>query len=315
MKFKRNIILIITLLLCMQLFATHKNAGTAGFQFLKMHYSARALGMANAFTAAKDDVDLVYFNPAGLAKRNSSAMKSNYINYVDDMNGGSFAFVMTYTEQMKAAIFAQYLNSGSMQRTIIADDGSYAFDGEFSASEMVIGVSLAQTVHEMLDLGVNVKYMLENLDDESASAAVIDLGLIHQTQNENLVIGASIRNIGLQLSYFTEEKIKEKMPTVLAIGANYTFNEKLCGSLDLVRPLDNDVYAKLGIEYEVVPIMSIRAGFDSRSSDYRAGGTFDAMSGLSAGFGIRYKRYILDYGVASMGDLGWNNQISIGYSL
>ena len=314
MPIKKTAVLLTCLFISLQLFATYKNAGTAGFQFLKLHYSAHALGMANAFTA-DDDIDMVYFNPAGIAKHTETCMKSNYINYVDGMNGGSFAFAKPYSEQMKIAIFAQYLNSGSIQRTIIAPDGAYALDGEFSASNFIVGMTFAQTMNEMLDFGANVKYIFESLDDVSASAAVVDLGVIHQTVNENLMIGASVRNIGLQLTYFTEEKIQEKMPTVYSVGAKYTINEKMRGSLDLTRPKDNDLYAKLGIEYDIVPIMAIRAGFDSRSSDYRAGGTYDAMSGLSAGFGIRYKNCKLDYGVASMSDLGWNNQISLGYRL
>lgn len=315
MIFNKKLSIFLLTALILPLSAIDKNAGTSGFQFLKMHYSARALGMANAFTGMKNDVDVVYFNPAGLAQQNEKSLKSNYINYVDGMNGGSFAFVMPYQREVKVGFFAQYLNSGTMKRTSVLNDGSYSIDGEFSASDLIAGISLARKFKDNLDLGVNAKFISENLDDASASAVVIDLGLTHQTNNKNLVIGACVRNLGVQLSYYTEDEIKEKMPTVFSVGGNYTFNEKFRANLDLVKPIDNDFYGKLGFEYDLVPLMSLRAGFDSRSSDYKAGDTYEAMSGISAGFGIHYKRYSLDYGVASMGDLGWNNQISIGYRL
>lgn len=312
MKFNA-LILFLVIFSMIPLFAVHKDAGTSGFQFLKVHYSARALGMANAFTGMADDVDAVYFNPAGLAQQKDMSIKSNYINYVDGMNGGSVAFNMPYQDDYSIAFFAQYLNAGDIQRTSANNDGTYNIEGTFTASDLVAGASIAKKVKDNLDLGISAKILYESLDDVSASALNFDFGLRHQTTNEKLIIGIVVKNVGMQLSYYTDDEYKEKMPMIATAGAYYKFNEKFTGNLDISRPMDNDFYGKAGVEYQLSPMLTLRGGFDSRSSDYKAGDTFEAFSGLAGGFGIHYKKYTFDYGIASMGDLGWNNQVSIKY--
>lgn len=315
MKSKKAQIVIIFVLTCSIIFAVNKDAGTTGFQFMNMSYSARALGLSNAYTALSDDADAVYFNPAGITQPENKQIKSNYINYLDGMNGGSVSIVIPQEEFVNLAFFAKYLNSGDITKTEVLSKEAYVETGNFSASNFIVGACFAKKINPNLDLGLTFKYNLEQLDDASASAIAFDVGILHQTNNPKLMIGAVIKNLGKQLSYFSEVKYDEGLPTEATLGARYTFNDKIKALLDLNQPFDNDLFANIGVEYNVIQTLCLRAGFDTRSANYRAGGDNEIFSGISAGFGIKYKNYGVDYGVSSKGDLGWNNQLSLNIRL
>ena len=52
---------------------------------------------------------------------------------------------------------------------------------------------------------------------------------------------------------------------------------------------------------------AVRLGYNS---DVKG---LDSISGFSAGFGITYKKYTLDYAIAPYGDLGLTHRISLAY--
>ena len=45
----------------------HKKAGTAAAAFLKIDAGSRPMGMGGAFTGLADDINTLFWNPAGLA--------------------------------------------------------------------------------------------------------------------------------------------------------------------------------------------------------------------------------------------------------
>ena len=85
MKYK---LIILIVLLPILLAAIDEDAGTTGFSFFKVNYSARAAAMASAYTGLSNDANAVFFNPAGLVQvQNTQAgvmhtwQFSNLINY------------------------------------------------------------------------------------------------------------------------------------------------------------------------------------------------------------------------------------------
>ena len=319
MKSYLSTIFLLIVLLCgtiaiPQNLSANEDIGTTGFNFLRVIYSARAAALGNAYTAMSNDSDGVFFNPAGLPNARTKELATTYMNYFEGFQGGSVVFISPSQERLAFGIFAQYLGNQSITRTLVDEQGDYlGTAGTFGAYDIVVGFAGGYYIHEHLNLGASVRYINESLDDYSASAAVIDLGLLHQTMNENLIVGVTLRNIGKQITYFTASKYEEKMPTQVTVGFNYLFHEKLVGNLDILKPLDNDFFGRVGLEYSVHPILSLRAGFDSRTGDWKMGGDYDFFSGLSGGFGINYNNHELNYGLSSYGDLGLVNQVSLKY--
>ena len=303
------------ILLSVSLVAESEDAGTSGFTFLKVNYSARAAAMGNAYTGLSNDADAVFFNPAGLVQIDSPQASLTYMSYLIGINCGSAVYVYPANDKTSLAVFTKGL-SATEDRTIADEMGQFAgFDGTFGMSDFIFGISVARYIFDMLDVGINAKFIQESLDDNSASAVALDVGIMHQTTNKNLKIGIALRNIGKQLTYYTNDEYEEVMPTTLTVGFNYHPKEKLYATVDVYKPLDNDVFGRIGLEYQVHPMLALRAGYKTNASDWATGGDNDFLSGMSFGTGFDLDKYNLklDYAIVSYGDLGFVNQISVKY--
>lgn len=312
---KINLILIMIILLSVSLVAESEDAGTSGFTFLKVNYSARAAAMGNAYTGLSNDADAVFFNPAGLVQIDSPQASLTYMSYLIGINCGSAVYVYPANDKTSLAVFTKGL-SATEDRTIADEMGQFAgFDGTFGMSDFIFGISVARYIFDMLDVGINAKFIQESLDDNSASAVALDVGIMHQTTNKNLKIGIALRNIGKQLTYYTNDEYEEVMPTTLTVGFNYHPKEKLYATVDVYKPLDNDIFGRIGLEYQVHPMLALRAGYKTNASDWATGGDNDFLSGMSFGTGFDLDKYNLklDYAIVSYGDLGFVNQISVKY--
>jgi len=312
-KIIQTVVLSVFILTSSLLSATHESAGTTGFAFLKISYSARAMGMANAFTALSNDGDAVFFNPAGLRNNANIHVKASFINYLEDMKGGSIVYSTRYQE-LSIAPFFQFLVSDDIQQTKVVNGQFIDHLGTFQTSHIIIGTGFAKYINESLDLGFNIKYFYEKLFENHTSTAIVtDLSLMHQPYIEELKIGATLKNLGYQLSYYTEAKYKEKMPLMLVLGASHKIKDKGFINLDVCKPFDNDFYGKIGCEYAMINHLTLRTGVDTRFSDYQTNQSLDFLSGISFGIGLNWDKFILDYGISSMGSFDLISQISISY--
>jgi len=312
---KKNLTMIMIILLPVLLIAENENAGTSGFTFLKVNYSARAAAMGNAYTGLSNDADAVFFNSAGLVQIDSPQASVTYMSYLDGINCGSAVYAYPVNDKTSLAVFAKGL-SATEDRTIADEMGQYAgTDGTFGMSDFIFGISAARFIIDMLDVGINVKFIQESLDANSASAVVFDAGIMHQSTNENLKVGIAIRNIGKQLTYYTDDEYEEIMPTTLTVGFNYHPKEKLYAIVDIYKPLDNDIFGRFGLEYQAHTMLALRAGYKTNASDWATGGDNEIFSGISFGTGFDLSKYGLkmDYAIVSYGDLGFVNQISVKY--
>ncbi len=290
------------------LFSANDNIGTTAFSFFRTDLSARANGMAGAYIGLADDVNAMFYNPAGLALVSNTQISTTYSSFLMGIPIGTIAVTKNLAEK-RMGFFAQYL-SDEQERT----DSNGIENGTFGVSDMILGFSYAKQVHPVVYLGVNIKYLNETIDNSSASALAADFGIIHQTTNKQLKVGLAVKNFGFQLSYFTDDKVKERFPKTVIVGLNYFPTNKLNILLDVEKPLYGDIIAKLGSEYRYNGIISFRGGFNSNASNWNNGGTLSVLSGFSIGFGLNWKKYSFDYAIKSYGDLGLNNQISLKYS-
>jgi len=92
------------------------------------------------------------------------------------------------------------------------------------------------------------------------------------------------------------------LPLSLRLGGAYKKNLKFPTLISLDTNL-SPFYVALGIEGQISPIFSARAGY--------ASGPADEGSGLTAGFGITQQSLTLDYAIKLYGDLGLSHYISI----
>jgi len=294
--------------------AVNETAGTTGFNALKIVYSARAIALGEALTGEVQSPDGLFFNPAAIIRIGRNEAGTTYSNYFLDAQGGQVQYLYPRNKFIAWGFALKYLNLGSMDRTEVDATGDLIETGEtFGAYNLIASGSVSHYISDAIDLGGTVKVIYDMIDDSSATAALVDIGMIHHPANERIKVGVAIRNFGTQLSYYTDNKYKEKLPLTFAAGLSYRLNDQIFTSLDLNKSNGENFEGKLGIEYSLYPSLDLRLGFRTSAADQNLGGSFGWASGFSLGAGWKWHNYRLDYGLSSYGDLGFINQLSLNY--
>lgn len=311
----RYILLIAISLMLTFAWAQNEDAGSTGFNSLKILHGARAMAMGQALTGEARNYDGMFFNPAAIIELPTKEVATTYCNYFIDTQGGQVRVMLPKNKFTAWAFGLQYMNMGSFERTEVDQFGNFIDNlGTFGASNVIVTASLAKFVSTAIDAGGSLKVIYDMLDDSSAAAVMLDLGIIHHPHNEKVKVGVSMRNIGAQLKYYTDGKHKEKLPFTFAAGGSYTFTPQHKGVFELNKTNGENFAARFGYEYMLTPDFALRAGFRSNAGEWNSGGGWGWTSGLSLGAGWKYKAYKIDYAASSYGDLGLVNQITLSYS-
>jgi len=309
----RKIVSLSLFVLCVcALFGINDNAGTTGFNNLQIIYSAKAMSMAQAMTGINATIDGLQFNPAAILNVDGIKANTTFSSYLVDTNGGAMHLLVPGGDYVTFGMQLHYLNFGQIDRTEITQNNEYLDMGEtFGASNMIFGLTAARYINPSIDMGVTLKYIYDKIDSYSASAVVIDAGMIHHPFNEKIKVGVAVRNLGAQVSYYTKDEYPEKLPFTFAAGLSYQIRPSVLAAIDISKPTGPDLTVRFGVDYKIHPMLNLRAGYSNNSSNWKTGGTWDWASGLTFGTGFNWKDYVLDYGLASYGDLGFINQISV----
>lgn len=297
------IVVILALIMNNPLFAmfSKDDAGTASSQFLKLGVGARAAGMGESYTAVSDDATAIYWNPAGLNRIKGRELSVMHAVWFEDI----FYDWVSYTQEIKCGVIgvaAQYLSYGSITGT----DSTGLEGSDFTPYDMSVILSYAKKV-KGISVGANLKYIGSNIDGETGSAAALDIGGMYELCEDKLSLGLVVQNIGTKMKYIDES---ESLPLNIKTGAAYKIMDNLLVVADINVPSDDEINISAGSEYsyDINKDLSLagRAGYNTRNKD--TGGT----SGITAGIGIGYLKYNLDYAYAPYGDLGNTHRVSLG---
>jgi hypothetical protein len=155
----------------------------------------------------------------------------------------------------------------------------------------------------MMDLGANLKYISSNLDSETATAYALDVGAKKEI-SEKLEVGVAVQNLGTELKYV---KDGDPLPLNLKVGGKYSVSN-ISLLVDLNQMNDTGFFTNVGAEYakKMGDVDgAVRVGYNSNVKG------IESANGLSAGLGMMYKKYTLDYAIAPYGDLGLTHRISL----
>lgn len=257
-------LLLLNLLFC--------RIGHASFEHLET--SARAGGMGGAFTGLPASSFAIFYNPAGqalLSSREASFFYTQHFGF-DELS----QFSASYTDPVLLPNGAGTIGIGIKQ---------YGFE---LYRETTLALSYANSLHKKFFFAVTVTYNQLTIRSYGNDAAVgIDAGILALI-TPDLSIGFS----ALNLNRPTLSESREPLAQSYTLGLCYHLSKDLRVLVDAEKDPRFPLMIKSGVEFDPIPRLSLRGGFSSEPSR------------ISAGIGIHYGMFNIDYAFATHADLG-----------
>jgi hypothetical protein len=302
------LLLILGMVCVSNCIASSGNAGTRSAQFLKMGFGGRPVSMGGAFVGLADDINAVYWNPAGLAQIHRPQLCFMHLVWFCDISYEYFAYAKPYAKPSeKLGVFGLsigYLHMGKIEGR--DEEGNQT--SPYTASDIVITFSHGSKITKNLFLGGNIKHLIEKIERESANAFAFDVGFLYKTPLKNLSLGGTLQNFGQPIKFVAESC---KLPTTAKLGACYSYifmGSPMNFAMDIYFPSDGKTSLHLGTEGIYKNTLSGRIGYENNSDLVNS-------SSLSFGLGLmltKNQTYALDYAFVPQGVLGNTHTFSFG---
>lgn len=151
-----------------------------------------------------------------------------------------------------------------------------------------------------LAIGLKGNYHQLKIDNYGATTAFsLDIGLLYHL-NSQLLLGLYVANPALQ--QYKNQSVKFGIPTSFHIGLSYLISNKVLIAADLNKMLHSPIDLAVGIDYQLLSLLSMRGGLTAKPFKQYAG------------FGLHYQKLTLDTAVTSDPHLGYSPQITLGYA-
>ncbi len=167
--------------------------GGAGTQFLAIGAGARSVAMGSAVSALTGDLESIYWNPAGIASIEGTALGFTHTELYADMSLEDVAMAMPAMDGVFGISGRAFL-SGSMEETTEEmPDGT----GEtFNANAFAFTLTYARAMTDKFSAGASFRFVHETLAAVSARNWAFDLGGTYIVGFRNLRLGFAIVNFG-----------------------------------------------------------------------------------------------------------------------
>lgn len=315
---------IIFLLSFFSLGAFAQVGGEYTYQFLNLTAAPRqaALGGVN-ITNRDSDVNQAFHNPAAINEQMDMQVGLNFSRYFGALNYGSAGFVKSFDSQKNIFVGINYLNYGTLEGY-----DEFGFEtGTFTGNEVALNLGYAfHFTQSNWHFGANTKFVFSNLESYSSFGVALDLGLLNVNEDSNFTYGFVVRNLGAQLSAYSETREKLPLDIVFALSKklenvplrwhisldnlqkwdlSYSNSNRASTDLDGEISEENVSFFNNALRHVVLGIEL----FPDRNFNLRFGYNFQKgeelriveqrhFSGITAGFGFKVKRFKFDYSYA-----------------
>jgi tetratricopeptide (TPR) repeat protein len=300
------------LILLSPLPAAAGGTGTTGMNFLKIAPGAKAAASGGAFTAVADDGSAFYWNPAGLVQQRYPQVSLMHLSWLEGVNYQYASYIQPTLRHGTFGIGLCYLSVNDIPSY---DNAGARRNGNLGASDAAVVFSYARQIGGF-ELGTNVKYLREQLADETAAAYAFDAGALYRLKTgascndwigPECRVALTVQNIGPAVSFISDT---HPLPLAYRLGlAQDFFSSRLTLSLDGIFSSDAGNVFAAGFDYRVADWVSLRAGFrlPSETSSY------DIQPGLMGGIGFGNGSVSVDYAFVPFNDFGGTHRIAANY--
>lgn len=299
------------------------------YDFMILTPSARvlALGGVNVSTF-DDDLNLAAQNPALLNPEMHNRVSLSFSNYLAGVRYGYAGYSRTFEGIGSFHSGIHFMNSGEMQGA----DEFGNLTNTFSANELmwILGYSRAW---KQFRYGSNIKVISSTLAPGFTSSGIaLDLSGAYKSKNELFSAGLVMRNLGTQLTTYTNTGGREPLPFEIIAGvSNKLKYMPLRFSITLTNlehpnliyedpnavpqvdlggneiPTRNQLPDKIfrhfvfSTEFLLGKVLRLRAGYNHLRRQELRSANRGGLTGFSLGAGIRASKFAFDYGFSSYG--------------
>lgn len=291
-------------------------SGTTAASFLKIGVGPRAVSLAEAFSAVADDPSALYWNPSGLAQLKRPEVMAMHVFWLGDVFFDYLAGTVPVTPAGTLGASLVYVGGGAFDRRETGDGPGSPDRGQFSAADAAGTVGYGVAYSKALDLGAALKFFSESVDARASLGWALDLGALYQTPWDGLRMGGGVQNLGpavrLDEEYF-------RLPINLRLGFAYTHFEHWLLTLEYNQQLEQAGKLALGVEYRFEETLALRLGYHYQGqvdeNNLYEGYGQTGVAGLSAGVGIHYREFQVEYAFVPYGLLGATHRLALTYRL
>ena len=260
----------------------HEDAGTTGAAFLKIEAGSRPAGMGGAFAGLANDVNTIYWNPAGLTAVSARQFTAMQNFSIADISNQFLGYAQRFDS--KATWGASFLGAFTeieRRRRSTEEPDSTATVGGFAA-----GLSIAYLLSPALSVGATAKTISQQLDVEDSIGAAADVGMLLRVMDNRLGVGFAAQNLGFL-------DTGENLPMNVRGGIAYHIRTKpdpdsgrqpqdiLALAADVNYPIVAGFPTfHLGAENWFYNMLAVRVGYSFSQGS-------NPKNGLTAGFGLR----------------------------
>ena len=263
--------------------------------------SARAQGMGSAFVGVADDSSALFWNPAGLGGLTNMALALHHDSWLAGILEETAVMDLPMGGLGGFGASVSYVDYGSLPGYDV--NGTQTSD--YSANRYGFGLGWGKEFMSDLSAGVSLKGSMQAVDGTNYNDIAANLGLLWRPITD-LRVGLAYSNLGTRVAGYG-------LASDLSLGASYHLqlaqtNQLLLALSGALQPQGVNSL-QIGAEDLIHSFLALRVGYDLALADNEIVG----LTGLSAGLGLRYDGWGLDYAFIPYGDLGATNRISLQY--
>lgn len=291
-------------------------AGSTSTNFEKIGMGARATGMGNAFTGVSDDVNAVFWNPAGLGLAKGTQFTLTHGEWLIGVTHEFFAFSQNIGKDGGFGGSVGYLDSGSFPGALETPGGLYGGVGDtISATSFTGTLAYAQRLGNWIGgdffkhsfMGISATVVGQDVVNVGNAGLAFNLGYLYEITRKTFYVGAVLFNLGTQVQDFSQ-------PLMYKVGGSYALHNVLSKRDRNIFALDLDGHSDTGFKIGVGDEYKLNLGRDDVF--LRLGYTTAAdLAGITAGAGVahRFDDFTagLDYAFVPYGTLGDTHRITL----
>ncbi len=284
----------------------YDDSSNVAAKYLDLVAGAAGAGMGNAYIGLANNACSIFWNPAGLSNMQRVSGEWNiFISHniwIMSMMADNIAIAKKFEKIGVFGLGLTYFNAGSLEKYDIDENNKYVEKGTFTPYALTGILSYSNSIDKDIDFGVNLKYIIDNIDNSILNTLSFDIGIRYFSPVKNLNFNLVAKNFGGRLGDFILAK-----EVAFAISYALEINDYLLNiDYDICGKVNNNPVYRFGIEVKTPFLLILRTGYRTDNSLIEEG-----FKDINFGIGIESDGKIIDLSFEPYGELGNSIQISI----